>query len=235
MNVILCGYHWTCCKALQLLISMNHNVFVFTHEDPYHIPSLIDFCRKLDVPFSLDNISNAEPPFVPDVVCSIYYRCIIKKHVIESCGEKIFNLHPALLPKYRGCSSVPWAMINGENEVGFTYHYIDEGCDTGDIILQQRLSVEEFDTQETLFMRIMFESMKKFPKVFEHVSRGLQGQKQEGESSYYSQGCPHNGQIDPSWDEAYKERFIRAMIYPPYPVAKLGEKVIYSIRNLDNG
>jgi methionyl-tRNA formyltransferase len=140
-------------------------------------------------------------------------------------------------------------MINGENEVGFTYHYIDEGCDTGDIILQQRLSVEEFDTQETLFMRIMFESMKQVPKVIEHVSRGLQGQKQEGESSYYSQGCPHNGQIDPSWDEAcphngqidpswdeaYKERFIRAMIYPPYPVAKLGEKVIYSIRNLDNG
>ena len=154
MNVILCGYHWTGCKALQILRKMNHNVYVFTHENPYHIPSLIDYCKKAEIPYSLENISKSELPFTPDVICSIYYRYIIKKQIIESCKGKIFNLHPALLPKYRGCSSLTWAMINGEKEAGFTYHYIDVGTDTGDVIIQESLKIEEFDTQETLFLRL---------------------------------------------------------------------------------
>jgi methionyl-tRNA formyltransferase len=235
MKVILSGYHWTGCKALQLLKGMNHNVFVFTHKNPYHIPSLIDYCKKTNTPFSLENISEADIPFAPDVICSIYYRYIIKKRIIEACKGKIFNLHPALLPKYRGCSSLTWALINGESEAGFTYHYINEGTDTGDIIIQESLRIEDFDTQETLFLRSMFESMKKFHNAFEHVATGLQGNKQEGPSSYYPRGCPHDGQIDPTWDESYKERFIRAMIYSPYPVAKIGEKDIYTIQDLKNG
>jgi methionyl-tRNA formyltransferase len=124
-------------------------------------------------------------------------------------------------------------MINGEPHVGFTYHYINQGTDTGDIILQQRLAVEQFDTQETLFTRTMFESMKQFPNAFEFVSAGRPGIKQAGESSWYKRGCPHQGQIDPSWDAGRKERFIRAMIYPPYPVAKLGDRPIHSMEELE--
>ena len=159
---------------------------------------------------------------------------MIKKHIIEICNRKIFNLHPSLLPKYRGCSSLTWAMINGEKEVGFTYHYLDEGCDTGDIIIQKIHHIEDWDTQETLYMRIMFEAMKYFEFAFNFVSKGLVGKKQKGESSYYKRGCPYNGQINPDWDLKYKNRFIRAMIFPPYPVAKLGEKEIVSLGDLKN-
>jgi methionyl-tRNA formyltransferase len=234
MNVILCGYHWAGCKALELLRAMNHNVYVFTHEAPYHVPSMVDYCKKTGTPYSLENISKVELPFVPDVICSIYYRHIIKKHVIESCKGKIFNLHPSLLPKYRGCSSLTWAMVNGERETGYTYHYIDAGTDTGDILVQDSLVIEEFDTQETLYLKAMFESMSQFSLAFEKVAQGLPGKKQEGTPSYYPRGCPHDGQIDSNWDETYKERFIRAMIYPPYPVAKLGEREIFTIRDLAN-
>ena len=87
---------------------------------------------------------------------------MIKQDVIDIVNGKIFNLHPALLPKYRGCSSVTWAMINGEKECGFTYHYIDKGCDTGKIILQKAIKIEDFDTQLTLYNRVMFESMDYF-------------------------------------------------------------------------
>lgn len=233
MNVILCGYHWSGCKALELLRGMGHNVYVYTHENPYHIPSLSALCRKYGVPFSIDNISNVQLPFVPDVICSIYYRFMIKRPVIDACRRRIFNLHPSLLPKYRGCSSVTWAIINGEQETGYTYHYIDEGCDTGDIILQERISIEKYDTQETLYTRVMFEAMQRFPEAFSRASVGQPGTKQEGEASQYARGCPYNGQIDPAWSQALKERFIRAMVYPPYPVARRGDKEIHSLRDLE--
>lgn len=234
MNIILCGYHWTGCKALRLLVEQNHNVFVFTHDSPYHIPSLKSYCTKLGVNYSLDNISKVKLPFTPDIVCSIYYRYIIQSHIIDICKGKIFNLHPSLLPKYRGCSSVTWAMIQDEKEVGFTYHYIDSGCDTGNIILQKSLDVEEWDTQESLYLRVMFESMKCFIDAFNFVEQGFPGRKQEGEASYFSRGCPFDGQIDPNWNNSLKERFIRAMIYPPYPVSKLGVKEVFTVNDLDD-
>jgi methionyl-tRNA formyltransferase len=233
MNIILCAYHWTGCKALELLIKQEHNVFVYTHKNPYHVPSLEKYCKKINVNYSLDNISKTELPFKPDIICSIYYRFLIKKHIINACNGKIFNLHPSLLPKYRGCSSLTWAMINGEKKVGFTYHYIDQGCDTGNIIFQKSLIVEDWDTQETLYLKVMFESMQYFENVVNLVKHGFTGNSQEGESSYFPRGCPYDGQINPEWDTEFKERFIRAMIYPPYPVAKLDSQDIFDIEQLD--
>lgn len=229
MRVILCGYNWVGCKALDTLVSQGHEVFVFTHESPYHIPSVIATCQKLKVPYSTENISKAILPFNPDVICSIYYRDIIKKHVIDSCGGRIFNLHPSLLPKYRGCSSLTWAMINGEMEAGFTYHYIDEGCDTGSILLQKPIKIEEWDTQQSLYMRVMFESMNSFQEVFDMVVTGERGRQQVGDSSHYPRGCPHGGDIDPTWNLEKIERFIRAMNYPPYPPARLAGRYVYTI------
>ncbi|EAQ77493.1 formyltransferase family protein [Blastopirellula marina] len=232
MKIILCGYHWTGCKALDFLRREGHEVFVYTHENPYHVPSLWQYCEKTDTPYTLKNISKVPLPFEPDVICSVYYRFIIKPHVIEACKGRIFNLHPALLPNYRGCSSLTWAMINGETEAGYTYHYIDEGTDMGDIIIQQPIPIEDFDTQETLFTRVMYTSMTRFSEALHHAAKGLPGDQQTGEGSHYPRGCPHDGVIDPAWDERRKERFVRAMIYPPYPVAKLGVQSIYSLKDL---
>ena len=86
MKVILCGYNWAGCKALDILISQGYNVFVFTHENPYHIPSLINLCDKKNIPCSTENISRSIFPFIPDLICSIYYRNIIKKEVGVAAG-----------------------------------------------------------------------------------------------------------------------------------------------------
>ena len=134
MNVILCGYHWTGCKSLTYLLKKKYNVFVFTHSSDYYVNDLIHFCKKNNVPFSLDKITLENIPFKPEVIVSIYYRYIIEKDVINLCNGKIFNLHPSLLPKYKGCSSLTWAMIYGEKKVGYTYHYILPEIDCGNII-----------------------------------------------------------------------------------------------------
>lgn len=226
MKVILCGYNWTGCKALQLLLEEKHEVFVYTHETENCCPDLINFCNRNNVMYSIEKICVNNLPFIPDVICSIYYRYIIDSDVIETVSGRIFNLHPALLPKYRGCSSLTWAMINGEKECGYTYHYIDKDCDTGDVLLQKRILIEDFDTQLSLYNRVMFESMKDFLFVLHEVASNKSGNKQVGDSSVYKRGCPYDGEIQEDWDAEKKERFIRAMIYPPYPAARYQGKEV---------
>jgi len=228
MNVILCGYNWTGCKALQYLLDLKYNIFVYTHGNPSHIPSLIEMCKANGVDYSTENISKVTLPFEPDIICSIYYRYIIKEHIIEAYQGKIFNLHPALIPKYRGCSSLTWALINGEEFAGFTFHYINKGIDTGRIILQEKVRIESFDTQATLYKRAMFKAMEAFPTTLDKVIANYKGREQDGEVSYYKRGCPHDGIINPNWDEKYIKRFIRAMIYPPYPPAFFQGKEVYT-------
>lgn len=234
MKVILCGYHWTGCEALRLLRNQGHEVFVYTHAGPYFVPSLIDFCRRTETPFSLDNISRAKLPFEPDLIASIYYRNIIKRNVIEACDGRIFNLHPSLLPLYRGCSSLTWAMIEGQPAAGFTYHYINEGCDTGNIILQERIAIHDFDSQATLFQRVAFRAMERFLDSIQLVAAGVPGKPQSGLSSHFPRGCPYAGVIDPTWPREQIATFIRAMINPPYPAATFDGQEVLTIDQYDS-
>jgi len=231
MKIILCGYHWTGCKALQDILDLGHEVFVYTHENPYHIPSLIDLCIKKGVQFSILDISKSKLPFVPDVICSIFYRYIIREHIIRACGGRIFNLHPSLLPKYRGCSSLTWALINGEEFIGFTFHYITNKIDEGRIIIQERIKIEDFDNQGTLYNRVMFSSMLRFKEALSLAIVRFDGFAQEGDSSYFKRGCPYEGVIDAEWNDDFIERFIRAMIYPPYAHAKYNNKEIKNFKD----
>lgn len=233
MKIILCGYHWTGCKALELLLEEGHEVYVYTHKTENCIADLEGLCIKRNIGYCLDKIEVENLPFIPDMICSIYYRWIIKQNVIDIVKGKIFNLHPALLPKYRGCSSLTWAMINGEKECGFTYHYIDTGCDTGNIILQKSVKIEDFDTQLTLYNRVMFESMNYFLEAVHLVENGYEGEEQKGEASQYKRGCPMEGIISDSMDENMRERFVRAMCYPPYPAAKYNNHEIRTLRELE--
>jgi len=232
MNVILCAYNWVGCKALDLLLKREANVYVYTHESPYYINSVVDYCKKLNIPFSTEKISYSNLPFEKvDFIASIYYRYIIDNAIIEFSNGKIFNLHPSLLPKYRGCSSITWAMTNGEVETGFTYHYITKGVDEGNVIVQKPIFIEDFDTQYSIYQRNMYESIKYFNEVVDLVLTDYKGVSQIGEATYFKRGCPHNGIIDEEWELNKVERFIRAMIYPPLPLAKYKNNDVSNLEN----
>src|SRR5260370_33187403 len=97
-----------------------------------------------------ESINQVPLPFAADIIASVYYRFIVKPHVIASVRGRIFNMHPSLLPRHRGCSSIPWALIEGDTVTGVTFHYIDEGIDTGKIILQAAVPSTSEDTQASL-------------------------------------------------------------------------------------
>ena len=67
----------------------------------------------------------------------------------------VINKHAGLLPKYRGVYPVFWAMLNGEPEIGVSIHFMTEGLDAGEIILQKRIPIAETDTFETLYRKVV--------------------------------------------------------------------------------
>jgi methionyl-tRNA formyltransferase len=204
---------------------------VLTH-DINRNEDTIAFLERENIEFTTDSIEEDSTQqwvaeFEPDLILSLYYRDIIPKHVLEIPEHGGVNIHPSLLPKYRGVLSVPWAMFNGDDKTGYTYHYMTEDVDTGNIIHQQETEILPDDTAYSLYHRIIHAAMTDLLPVLEKALNGYEGEPQTGESSYHFRGdLPNDGYIDNSWDDEKIDRFIQAMYYPPFPnaMAKFGDK-----------
>lgn len=81
--------------------------------------------------------------FRPDLIVTAHFEKLLKYDLIQTPSLGCINLHPSLLPKYRGMAPQHWPIINGDRETGVTVHFIEEGIDTGDIILQKKITIAE--------------------------------------------------------------------------------------------
>ena len=90
----------------------------------------------------------------PAAIIVVGYGRIIPPWMLELPPLGNINLHASLLPKYRGAAPIQWAIANGETVTGVTTMRIDEGLDTGDILLQKELGIFEEDTAETLLPKL---------------------------------------------------------------------------------
>src|ERR1051326_5379147 len=90
----------------------------------------------------------------PAAIIVVGYGKIIPRWMIDLPRLGNLNLHASLLPKYRGAAPIQWAIANGESVTGVTTMRIDEGLDTGDILLQKEIAIEPDDTSQTLAPRL---------------------------------------------------------------------------------
>lgn len=88
-----------------------------------------------------------------DLFVSMSFNQIFKTEIINLTKYKTINCHAGMLPFYRGRNILNWALINDEKEFGITVHYVDEGIDTGDIILQRGYAITDNDNYQTLLER----------------------------------------------------------------------------------
>lgn len=98
-------------------------------------PAFIDTIKKFDA----------------DIYVVVAYGKIIPREIFDHPSLKTINLHPSLLPRYRGAAPVPWAIIRGETETGVTVQLINEELDAGDIIVQEKVRIHENMTAGELY------------------------------------------------------------------------------------
>ena len=162
----------------------------------------------------------------PDVIVVVAYGQILPRDVLEIPRLACLNLHASLLPRWRGAAPIQAAIAAGDSETGITVMYMDEGLDTGDILLQRNIAILPNDTGGSLHDRlaqiapeILLESLRLLaagnaPRVSQDNARATYAPKLKRE----------HGQID--WSESAEaiERKIRA--YNPWPGAfiKLGRQ-----------
>lgn len=113
-----------------------------------HIPLLQP--TKMKDPAFLDALRGWQP----DLIAVAAFGRILPAVILQLPRSGCINVHGSLLPKYRGAGPIQWAIINGENETGISTMFMDEGMDTGDILLQKSLPIRPDDTAGSLSARL---------------------------------------------------------------------------------
>jgi methionyl-tRNA formyltransferase len=97
---------------------------------------------------------NTLKKLAPDLIVVVAYGKILPKYILEYPNYGCINVHASLLPKYRGAGPIQWAVINGEKETGITTMFMDEGMDTGDMILKKKTQIRSNETAGELHDRL---------------------------------------------------------------------------------
>lgn len=156
----------------------------------------------------------------PDLIWVTDYRYILPKEIITLPTLGAVNLHPSLLPKYRGRASINWAILNGETEIGLTAHFIDEGVDTGDIITQVSIGLNRNQDISDAIAALIPWYRRVTKKVLSFFALGsVPRQAQDhAKKSVFPARSPEDGRID--WTQSAERicNLIRA-VSTPYPGA----------------
>ena len=108
------------------------------------------------------------------IVACMGWMFILSSWFIQQCKNRILNVHPSLLPKYPGAGSkvMEETLASDDTEAGMTIHLIDEGVDTGRILVQKNCSIQPDDSVESLWKRIQELEKEWYPKILQQIHTG---------------------------------------------------------------
>lgn len=157
--------------------------------------------------------------FEADVIVVVAYGQILPKEILDFPKFGCINVHASLLPKYRGAAPIQWAVINGDEKTGVTIQRMDEGIDTGDIILEKEIQLEEKETGGSLFLRLETVGASACVEALDLIeSNQATYHPQENEQASFTTLIHKKmGEIDFSQSKIQIERLIRGL--NPWPSA----------------
>ena len=103
------------------------------------------------------------------LICLAGFMKILSKNFIKSFKGQILNIHPSLLPKYKGLNTHQRALSNNEKYSGCTVHFVNPRLDSGKIILQKMVKINKHDTIKSLAQKILIEEHKLYPKAISKI------------------------------------------------------------------
>ena len=155
----------------------------------------------------------------PDVMVVVAFGQIIPLSILKMPKYGCVNIHGSLLPKYRGAAPIQWAVLDGEKETGITTILMDEGIDTGDILLKKTIKIDAEETSGSLFDKLMALGAKTILETLDELEKGNLTPTKQGESptAYAKMLTKAMGLIDFTKSAKELDCFVRGM--DPWPSA----------------
>lgn len=161
------------------VISNNKNAYALTRAEENRIPSLCISPKDFETREIFNGkLLEAVESFEPDLVVLAGFLVVIPPEMIRKYENRMINIHPSLIPSfcgkgYYGLKVHEAALARGVKVVGATVHFVDEGTDTGPIILQKAVEVQQGDTPEVLQRRVMEQAeWKILPRAIDLIANG---------------------------------------------------------------
>lgn len=191
--------------------ALKHNIQIF---QPRRVrePEFIEVLRNLN----------------PDVIVVVAFGQILPKEILELPKYGCLNVHASLLPKYRGAAPIQWAVIDGEKESGVTTMRMDEGLDTGDMIMKTVVPIDKDETGGSLHDKLAVAGAKLCVETLKkYEDNSVVYEKQDDSLSNYAKILDKSmGDIDWNKSAIEIERLIRGLNPWPSAYSKLNNKTL---------
>lgn len=139
----------------------------------------------------------------PDIIAVVAYGKILPKYILDYPKYGCINMHASLLPKLRGAAPIQWAVLLGEKKTGVTTMLMNEGLDTGDMLLSEETEIGEYETSEELFGRMAVMGSRVLIKTIENIEKITPVPQKHEEHTYAPMLSKEMGRID--WSRTTEE------------------------------
>ena len=161
---------------ISIVLSDNPQAFILERARQRGIETGVIDCRGFRTKFpeeaQMETAARLKAAGV-DLVCLAGFLRLVKRPLLDAFPNRILNIHPALLPAFPGLESWKQALDAGVSESGCTVHYVDDGMDTGPVILQESVPILPGDTAESLHARIQVVEHRLYPAAITKARAAL--------------------------------------------------------------
>lgn len=180
--------------------------------------------HKIRMPEAVEELKKYDA----DVFVVAAFGQILTKEILDMPKYGCINIHASLLPDYKGAAPISWVVLNGEEKTGVTIMQMDEGLDTGDMILQEETVIEPTDTADSLFDKLSAQGAKLIVKALADIESGVavRTPQPQGDFFYAKMLKKEMGELDFTKSTAEVERYVRGLYSWPGAYTYLGDKVI---------
>jgi methionyl-tRNA formyltransferase len=213
---------WEC--LTELLESGVEVAAVFTHEDDPAEERWFRSVRGLADEKGLPVYTPEKPgeaeaclrELRPDLIFSFSYRAVLPAAILNLAPLGAFNIHGALLPRYRGRACVNWAVLRGETRTGVTLHHMTARVDEGRIVDQEAVPIDPDDTAHDVFLKMIPAARRmlhrSLPSILAGTAHGYE--QDESQATYFGRRRPEDGLIDWSGSARDIYNLVRALTHP---------------------
>lgn len=235
VRVVVFAYHTLGARCLEALLGLGAEIaLVVTHaDDPAErrwFDSVADTARARGLPVVAPRSPNTAElaahlrALRPDFFVSVMYRRLLAPELLAIPHRAAVNLHPSLLPRYRGRAPINWVLVHGETETGVTLHHMVEEADAGDIVAQERIAIDPDDTALVLYRKVEAAGPALLARLWPLLVAGRAPRlpQDHARATVCARRRPEDGRVAWHWPASRIVNMIRAVTHP-FPGAFVGD------------